>query len=522
MVRWHREITQNYINAGKAARELAKAQAARNRKRFRKITLLHSNDMHGDFMADEIDSRLVGGVSMLSGYLQKVRREEESVIYAVAGDMFRGSLIDSEFRGLSTIQIMNMLAPDVATVGNHEVDYGVGHMLFLEKCAGFPIVCANLRISTNHLRLFDPFRIVEVGGIRILFIGVVTEAILAKCRNVGYVGSYVAAEDPAREVGRICSTYNGPDVDLTVLLTHIGFEADVELAEQLDSAWGIDLIIGGHSHTLLDESKVVNGIPIVQVGEGTSHIGRLDIVFDTVRNRIKSCTWEAVPIDSTHCPIDEELEGYILKCKAATDEKYGQILVRLDRRLTHPARERETEIGDLFSDMLRDALGTDVFLVASGSIRSEELGPIVTKGDLTACLPFEESAHVVYMTGAQLRHAMTYMLRDKTLSGGHGEFFQVSYGLEIEYDQASHSLVRFDYEGSPVKDDLLLLVGLQHYFYENLGDAFDLSLDDLKKNHPARTAATSCADVIEETLLTGEYLDAKGEGRIVVHLAGSS
>ena len=148
MVRWHREITQNYINAGKAARELAKAQAARNRKRFRKITLLHSNDMHGDFMADEIDSRLVGGVSMLSGYLQKVRREEESVIYAVAGDMFRGSLIDSEFRGLSTIQIMNMLAPDVATVGNHEVDYGVGHMLFLEKCAGSPSfasTCASAR-----------------------------------------------------------------------------------------------------------------------------------------------------------------------------------------------------------------------------------------------------------------------------------------------------------------------------------------------------------------------------------------
>ena len=519
MARWHREIAKNYINAGIAARELARAQALRSMKRKRKLVLLHSNDLHGDFMADEVDSELVGGVSMLSGYLEKVRHEEESVIYAIAGDMFRGSLIDSEYRGLSTIQIMNMLAPDVATVGNHEVDYGVGHMLFLEKCADFPIVCANLRISTNYMRLFDPFRIVEVGGIRILFIGVVTEAILAKCRTVGYVGSFVAAEDPVREIGRICNAYNGPDIDLTVLLTHIGFEADKELAAQLDPAWGIDFIIGGHSHTLLDEPVVVNGIPIVQVGVGTSHIGRFDIVFDTVFNRIDSYTWEAVPIDSAHCPIDQDLEECILECKKATDEKYGQVLARFERRLTHPVRERETEIGDLFSDMLRDALGTDVFLVASGSIRGEELGPIVTKGDLVACLPFDDAAHVVYMTGTQLKRALLHMLRDQTLSDGHAEFFQVSHGLEIEYDQASHSFIRFDFEGEPVEDGRLFSVGLQHYFYDNLGDSFDLTLDDLKQNRPCRMVATSCTDIIEEALLTGEYVDAPGKGRIVLHLA---
>ena len=85
----------------------------------------------------EIDQNLVGGVSLLSGYVSKVRHEEENVLYAIAGDMFRGSIIDSEFHGISTIQIMNMLAPDIVTVGNHEVDYGVAHLLFLEKCAEF-------------------------------------------------------------------------------------------------------------------------------------------------------------------------------------------------------------------------------------------------------------------------------------------------------------------------------------------------------------------------------------------------
>lgn len=485
----------------------------------KRLTLLHSNDMHGDFLADEVDSGLVGGVSMLSGYIDAVRHEEENVVYAVAGDMFRGSIIDSEYKGLSTIQIMNMLAPDIATIGNHEVDYGVAHLLFLEKCANFPIICANLRIATNNERLFDPFRIIEVGGMRILFIGVVTEAVMAKCKEDGFVGSYIEVDDAAREIGRVCNAYNGLDVDLTVLLTHIGFEEDKKLAAMLDPAWGVDLIIGGHSHTLLEEPCVVNGIPIVQVGVGTDHIGRFDIVVDTMRNRIDSYTWQAVPIDSAHCPADPALEKFILDCKQATDEKYGQVITRLERQLTHPLRVRETEIGDLLSDVLRDALGVDVFPLASGSIRGAELGPIVTKGDLAVCFPYDGPAHVVYMTGAQLKHALLHILRDETLDGGHAEFFQLSYGMVVEYDRATHSLMRCEFEGEPVDDARLFAVGVQHYFYKNLPYAFDLTLDELRGNRPDRMVATSCADIIEEVLQTGAYRDASGEGRIIIHLA---
>lgn len=95
-------------------------------KNIKKLTLLHSNDMHGDIMVEKIDEKLVGGVSLLSGYVSKVRQEEQSVLYAVAGDMFRGSVIDTEYKGISTINIMNALAPDIATIGNHEIDYGNG------------------------------------------------------------------------------------------------------------------------------------------------------------------------------------------------------------------------------------------------------------------------------------------------------------------------------------------------------------------------------------------------------------
>lgn len=99
-------------------------------KNIKKLTLLHSNDLHGDFFAENLDSKLIGGVSMLSGYVNKVRNEEANTLYLIAGDMFRGSIIDSEFKGISTIDIMNLLVPDVVSLGNHEFDYGISHLVF--------------------------------------------------------------------------------------------------------------------------------------------------------------------------------------------------------------------------------------------------------------------------------------------------------------------------------------------------------------------------------------------------------
>lgn len=78
-------------------------------KNLKKLTILHSNDMHGDFLAEQIDEKLVGGVSFLSGYVNMVRKQEKNVLYAIAGDMFRGSVIDSEYKGVSTIGIISIL-----------------------------------------------------------------------------------------------------------------------------------------------------------------------------------------------------------------------------------------------------------------------------------------------------------------------------------------------------------------------------------------------------------------------------
>lgn len=182
-------------------------------KHTKKITILHSNDLHGDFLAEQVDEKLVGGVSMLSGYIEKVRAEQPNTIYAIAGDMFRGSVIDSEYKGLSTIEIMNALAPDVVTIGNHEVDYGIAHLLFIEKCARFPIINANLYIKNTPTRLFTPYKILRVDGMNILFIGIITQDVINQTKSESLVGSFVDTAAAAAEVGKICNAHNSIDID---------------------------------------------------------------------------------------------------------------------------------------------------------------------------------------------------------------------------------------------------------------------------------------------------------------------
>ena len=116
------------------------------------------------------------------------------------------------------------------TIGNHEIDCGIAHLLFLEKCAKFPIINANMHITTNNARLFKSHHVIEMDGMKILFIGILTETVLSMAKKEALVGGFVDVADAATGVERICNAYNSLDIDCTVLLTHIGFEEDKQLA----------------------------------------------------------------------------------------------------------------------------------------------------------------------------------------------------------------------------------------------------------------------------------------------------
>ena len=482
---------------------------------IKKLTILHSNDMHGDFLPKTINGKETGGLCRLAGYVNKIRQEKENVIYAIAGDMFRGSIIDSEYQGLSTIDLMNNLCPDVTTVGNHEVDYGFAHLLFLEKCAKFPIVNANLFITMNNSRVFTPYINIEKGGMRVLFIGILTDEVLASTKSEKIIGSFIDLESAAKEVGIICDNYRTVNTDMTVLLTHIGYENDIKLANMLDPEWGVDMIIGGHSHTFMEKPDTVNGVKIVQAGTGTGIIGQIDIDYDSENKKIEKFDWKCVTIDEDTAPKDAIMEDLIDSYRTETDSKYKRVVTRFARKLTHPSREQETEMGNLYADLMAWEASFDVMFFGSGSIRKKEMGPIVEYADMLENTPFDGAIHMVAVTGAQLRRIVQYLMRDDAWVG-ETEFYQFSSALRVRYRKSTHTIEELTFKGEPVTDDMIIKIGLQHYHFKNFDSFFGVPLEEVSRNMKPRTVATSETNIIEEYFTTNENLDAVIDGRITV------
>ena len=481
----------------------------------KKLTILHSNDLHGDFLPKVTDGHETGGLARLAGYVKSVRSSEENVIYANAGDMFRGSIIDSEYLGLSTIDLMNHLAPDVTTVGNHEVDYGVAHLLFLEKCARFPIINANLFVTLNNARLFQPYLNIDIDGMRILFIGILTEEVIASTKTEKVIGTFIDTEEAAKEVGIICDNYRTKNTDMVVLLTHIGIEEDRVLAECLNPDWGVDLIIGGHSHTQMDEPEIINGIPIVQAGTGTGLIGRFDIEYDTELHKISSLNWRTVILDEAAAKPDEIMSELLNHYKGETDAKYKRIVTSFARKLTHPSRIQETEMGNLYSDLIQWESSFDIMMMGSGSIRKTELGPIVDYQSMVENTPYDDILWMLKVTGAQFRRMILHVLRDEAWEG-HTEFYQYSKGVRIVYRKSTHALEEFKLNGSDITDDQEILIAIQNYHYNSFDEFLGVPLEEVKANMKPRVVATSVNNLVEEYFSTNQGLDAHVEGRLVI------
>ncbi|MEA3335057.1 MAG: bifunctional UDP-sugar hydrolase/5'-nucleotidase [Chloroflexota bacterium] len=485
-----------------------------NTKRF---TILHSNDIHGDFQAelDGAEGHLIGGLSLLSGYINQVRQEEENVLYIIAGDMVQGSMIDSEFKGVSTMELMNYLAPDVATLGNHELDYGLGHLLFLEKMANFPIVVANLYIKQYHKRLMQPYHIVNVAGFDIMFIGIITQEILQALKMDTDIGTFLTLEEASDEAGRICNAYKDEDIDLTVLLTHIGFESDKRLATMLNPEWGVDLIIGGHSHTILEEPAIINDILITQAGVGSDQIGRFDIIVDDDTNSIVEWQWQLLPVDSTLAEPDEEFQAFIDTFQQVVDRKYNTMICRLAQKLTHPLREEETALGNLFADILAQSAHADIAFVGSGSIRGTQLGPIVTLGDLRRIYAYDGALYRFAVTGAQLTQIFTHIMRPDNRIPGESQCQQVSRGVRAVYNDTTRSLESLAIDGQPVRDDQQYTICLQEFHMINAAANMGITGQELREIAGPHVATTSIREVLEEYLRHHQNLNSKVESRLV-------
>ena len=482
----------------------------------KKFTILHSNDMHGDFLAEVAGKKgkLIGGLASLSGYINKIRKEEENVLYVISGDMVQGSLIDAEYKGISTMEIMNYLAPDVVALGNHEFDYGLPHLLFLEKMANFPIVNANLYIKKYNKRLMSPYLIINKAGFDILFTGIITEKVMDAINMDKLVGSFITLEEAGQEVGKICNAYKNDDIDLTILLTHIGFESDIRLAKMLKPEWGVDMIIGGHSHTILKKPKKVNNILIAQAGVGSDQIGRFDIVVDDDTNSIVDYKWQLIPIDNKLAKPDKKLQEYIHSFKEEVDRKYKTIICKLGQKLTHPKREIETSLGNLVADAFAQTAECDVMLVGSGSIRVKAMGPVVTLKDLLACFPYDDSLTRYSISGVKLKEIFNHIMRSDNRDG-EGECYQINSRVKAVYDNQKKELISLVIDDKPVENTEFYTVCMQGYHFNQSKKYLNISNRELLESGKSKVVTTSAQEVLEEFLRNNQNIIRKVEGRLI-------
>ncbi len=256
------------------------------------LTVLTVNDFHAHLLPDEQDT---GGAARIAAYFKQIRSQEGHVLILNAGDMVMGTPVSSIFKGVPIFHVLNHWGIDAGVIGNHEFDYGWERIEEFKRIANFPLLCANAFVMGTDGTMKkvgdSDYRIFTFSKLRVGVIGVVTEhtpkmATKFAVKDVHFTPSVDALKGLIPEVSKQC--------DVIVALTHIGFNNDQNLAQQIE---GIDLIVGGHSHTKLDEAKVVNGIPIVQADDNGRFIGRIDLKADTEKDRIVDLSYRLIPVN---------------------------------------------------------------------------------------------------------------------------------------------------------------------------------------------------------------------------------
>ncbi len=274
------------------------------------------------------------------------------------------------------------------------------------------------------------------------------------------------------------------------------------------------MIIGGHSHTILEKPAEVNGALITQAGEGTKQIGRFDIEVDDDTNSIVDYRWELVPISEATIKPDEDLQRYIDSYSEVVDAKYNSVVCKLSTKLTHPARTQETTLGNLFADAMADWGEIDVMLLGSGSIRTPSLGPLVTLGDFLACFPFTDALNRYSVSGATLWRMFNHWVRPDTRTR-RGECYQVNAGVQAVYNEQTRSLEHLSIGHQPVQPGQLYTIGLQGYHASNAKTNLDVTIDELREHGRSRVVATCVQDLVLEYLREHQNFNEKIEGRLV-------
>ena len=409
-----------------------------------KTVILHTNDVHGSI-------ELYAKVAAMKGDYEA---QGAQVILADAGDYSQGTVYVSVNKGKDAVTMMNAAGYDVATIGNHEFDYGYAQLKSNLNSAGFKVVCAN--VLQDGSPVFDAYTMINKGGVQVAFVGLETPEAQTKANPALIQGlTFLAGDEMYAAVQTQVDAARTAGADIVIVLTHLGVDSSSEPNTSYDlykKVNGIDFIIDGHSHTVM--TKGPEGEPIQSTGTALNNIGVITI--DNATKKIESNElipiWHTEEVDGKEVPVydytksDETVanaaKAIIDPIDADYDQKFAESAVDLNGAKAPGNRTEETNLGDLITDAMMWAIKTKapgvdmnnaVAITNGGGIRAAIAKGDITKKDVNTVLPFGNTLAVVYVKGSELLEALevsTYCT-PKSLGG-----FPQFAGMEVELNTA--------------------------------------------------------------------------------------
>ena len=444
------------------------------------LVILYTNDVHCG-----IDNSAQSfGYAGLAALKNDMLTKHNYVGLVDAGDFIQGEAIGSLSKGEHIISIMNKVGYDAVTLGNHEFDYGVDNILARTKQAEFPFVTSNWRYTgpagnENAVDL-PAYVIVEYGDVKVAYVGITTPESLVKstpsyfqdeegnwiydfCNDETGAALYAAVQeavDAARAEG----------VDYVIALAHLGIDGESapwRSTDVIQNTTGIDVVLDGHSHSVISCQMVANkdgvDVPLTSTGTKLANVGKLTI---TAEGEITTELITRANFDG----VDAEIEAFIDGIKADYNELLNTVVVEgltVDLTISNPnrldetgkpiraVRYQETNLGDVCADAYVYAgedNGVDIAFVNGGGVRANIPAGDVTYEQIIAVHPFGNELVVVKATGQQILDALEMAARNTFLNeeglpdGENGGFLQVS-GLRYTIYTGTPSIVVTDTAG---------------------------------------------------------------------------
>jgi 5'-nucleotidase len=394
-----------------------------------KITIIHTNDTHARLKGTTTEL----GFAKIATLIKEAKALNPNTLVLDAGDTLHGMPIVNVSNGENAIKVLEAAGYDFMTLGNHDFNYGKERLLELKDLSQVEMLSANI-VDEKGVYVFTPYVIKEVGGVKVGIFGLTTPdaAFLTNPKNV--VG--ITFQDPI-EVSKKMIEELKDSTDVIVALAHIGMdESSVVTSKALaEAVEGIDIIVDGHSHSILENGEVVNNTLIAQTGSYDKNLGYINIELQN--GEIISKTAELLKSEAAAVTVaDPDLEKTIADIDATNAEVFNQVIAKTDVYLDgvrENVRTKETNLGNLSADAARAATGADVAFVNGGGIREDIPVGDITRGKIAAIFPFGNTIEVKKITGEDLLEMLEVSVSD--YPAAKGAFLQVS-GLTFEFDPA--------------------------------------------------------------------------------------